>query len=129
MVLLPALLSDEEESTNRTEVSQVKKSMKWKSMKLMALAALFLAVLGISFAGYQLMLEAALFLAVFVLQSKLFLWLNVIGLATVLAALAGLKARPRLFLPSRSPIRLREASHRKTERLVLRATASLRRSP
>gem|GEM_PF-3582164 len=106
---------------------RVKKSRKWKSMKLIGIAALFLAALGISSAGYQLVLEAALFLAVFMLQSKTFLWLNVVGLATVLAALAGLKARPRLFMPSRSPIRLREANHRKTERMGLRATTSLRR--
>ena len=52
---------------------------------------------------------ALLFLAVLVLSSKIFLWLNVIGLATCLAALAVLKVIPRLLISSitNQPVRKR----------------------
>jgi len=71
-----------------------------KTIKWIAMSTLFLAVLGLSFGSYQLILEATLFLAIFVLTNKMFLWLNVVCLAMSLVSLAVLKTRPRLAMPS-----------------------------
>jgi hypothetical protein len=70
-----------------------------KSVKWIAIAALFLIVLWLSSFSYQLML-AALFLGVFVFPVGIFLRLSLVCLVTVMVSLSVLKAVSRLFIPS-----------------------------
>lgn len=87
---------------------------KW--MKRVAIAALLLTALWLSFGNYQLMLGAALSLALFV-PSKVFLWLNLSCLVAFTLSCAALKGLSRALAPS----------HGGTGNEVLSATASPRR--
>lgn len=71
-----------------------------KIIKMAAIAALFLLALWPSTESYQLALEAALFLAIFVLTNKMLLWLSAICFVTSLVLLEVLKIRPRLPIPA-----------------------------
>ena len=73
---------------------------KTKIIKRAAIAVLFLAVLLPSTASYQLALEAALFLAIFVLTNKMFFWLSMVCFVMSLLLLEVLKTRPRLSMPA-----------------------------
>ena len=73
---------------------------KTKIIKRAAIAGLFLLLLWPSIASYQLALEAALFLAIFVLTNKTFFWLSVVCFVTSLLLLWVLKTRPRLSMPA-----------------------------
>ena len=74
--------------------------MLMKILTWVVLGGLFLTLLLPSAASYRLMLEAALFAAMFVFPSKAFLWLNAAGLGICLASLAILKGTLRFSLPS-----------------------------
>lgn len=73
---------------------------KMKIMKGTAVAGLFLLLLWPSIASYQLALEAALFLAIFVITNKTFFWLSVVCFVASLLLLGVLKSRPRLSMPA-----------------------------
>lgn len=69
-----------------------------KIIKGAAIAVLLLAVLWPSIANYQLALEAALFLAIFMLSSKLLLGLSLVCFVMSLVLLDLLKTRPQLSI-------------------------------